>query len=555
MTQAEALNILKTGANVFLTGEPGAGKTHTVNEYVRYLKSCGVEPSITASTGIAATHIGGMTIHSWAGIGIKRYLSKYDLDKIGTNERIVKRIERARVLIIDEVSMLGPETLEMVDAVCRTVRRSHESFGGLSVLLVGDFFQLPPVQNLREVVSEDKRKEDEEGDVVQLFENSSSKKPRFAYQSGAWQRANFITCYLTEQHRQDDETFLSILSAIRRNEFDEEHMTHIQMRKVGAGGKSKEGGSLADIPHLYSHNIDVDRVNTGKLGQIKSDEKLFTMTAVGPPHMKESLMRSCLSPERLVLKVGAAVMCTKNNQQERYVNGTQGTVTGFEKTSGNPIIKTRAGRIIVIEPTEWSIEENGKVKASISQIPLRLSWAITVHKSQGMSMDAALMDLSSVFEHGQGYVALSRVRRLEGLHLLGWNKRAFEVHPEVLEQDGHFRANSQEAENSFAKLDKSELEKMHQSFIKACGGSNHLVTRPPKMRVRRANNKISGEKSYDLGKIREKYPNAYQPWGSDEDGQLINMFKSGVSSKEIAGKLGRQGGSIRSRLRKHGLIM
>ena len=129
MTQAEALNIMKTGANVFLTGEPGSGKTHIVNEYVGYLKRAGIEPAITASTGIAATHIGGQTIHSWSGIGIKRYLDKYALDKIVTNERVVKRVSRASVLIIDEVSMLSPATLDMVDAVCRAVRRSHEAFG------------------------------------------------------------------------------------------------------------------------------------------------------------------------------------------------------------------------------------------------------------------------------------------------------------------------------------------------------------------------------------------------------------------------------------------
>src|SRR3989338_6456531 len=143
MTQAQALDILKTGANVFLTGEPGSGKTHTVNEYVRYLKNAGVEPSITASTGIAATHIGGETIHSWSGSGIKRYLSKYDLDRIGSNERGGKRGGEARVLIIDEVSMLGPSTLDMVAAVCRAIRRSHEPFGGLSVLLVGDKLRPP----------------------------------------------------------------------------------------------------------------------------------------------------------------------------------------------------------------------------------------------------------------------------------------------------------------------------------------------------------------------------------------------------------------------------
>src|SRR3989338_795530 len=147
MTQSEALDILKTGANVFLTGEPGAGKTHTVNEYVRYLRACKVEPAVTASTGIAATHIGGMTIHSWSGIGIKRWLDKYSLDSIASREYVSKRMRAAHVLIIDEVSMLAPETLDMVDAVCREVRQNQQSFGGLQVLLVGDFFQLPPVQS------------------------------------------------------------------------------------------------------------------------------------------------------------------------------------------------------------------------------------------------------------------------------------------------------------------------------------------------------------------------------------------------------------------------
>src|SRR6185503_6959245 len=144
MTQAEALAILKTGANVFLTGEPGSGKTHTVNEYVAYLRAHNIEPAITASTGIAATLIKGMTIHSWSGIGIKERLSNYDLDKIASNEKAAKRIMHAQVLIIDEVSMLSASVFDMVEAVCRVVRRNSRPFGGLQVVLVGDFFQLPP---------------------------------------------------------------------------------------------------------------------------------------------------------------------------------------------------------------------------------------------------------------------------------------------------------------------------------------------------------------------------------------------------------------------------
>ncbi|MBI5358627.1 AAA family ATPase [Candidatus Amesbacteria bacterium] len=145
MTQSQALAILKTGANVFLTGEPGSGKTYVINQYVTYLRDRGIEPAITASTGIAATHIGGITIHSWSGIGIKTMLNKHDLHKIATSQYIAKRVRRAKVLIIEEVSMLAPETLSMVDMVIRKITERQEPFGGVQVVFSGDFFQLPPV--------------------------------------------------------------------------------------------------------------------------------------------------------------------------------------------------------------------------------------------------------------------------------------------------------------------------------------------------------------------------------------------------------------------------
>src|ERR1700722_8442437 len=145
MTQAEALSILKTGANVFLTGEPGSGKTHTVNEFVAWLREHGIEPAVTASTGIAATHIGGFTIHSWSGIGIRSDITQRDIVRIGGNKRLATRIKKAHTLIIDEVSMLSAQTLAAAEAACRGVRGGIEPFGGLQVVLVGDFFQLPPV--------------------------------------------------------------------------------------------------------------------------------------------------------------------------------------------------------------------------------------------------------------------------------------------------------------------------------------------------------------------------------------------------------------------------
>ena len=196
MTQDQALNILKTGANVFLTGEPGAGKTHTINNFVNYLRACDVEPAITASTGIAATHIGGMTIHSWSGIGIKTKLDKYDLDKIASSEYVVRRVNRTRVLIIDEVSMLSENMLNMMDAVCREIKQNSQPFGGIQIILVGDFFQLPPI------VKKDFIDEKQNLLIKNIVKNNS-----FAYESGAWQRAGLIVCYRSEQHRQDDVDF------------------------------------------------------------------------------------------------------------------------------------------------------------------------------------------------------------------------------------------------------------------------------------------------------------------------------------------------------------
>ncbi|MBI4992946.1 MAG: AAA family ATPase [Candidatus Magasanikbacteria bacterium] len=451
MTQTQALAILKTGANVFLTGEPGAGKTHTINEYAAYLRARDIEPAVTASTGIAATHLGGMTIHSWSGIGIKNKLDKRDLHNIATNKYITKRVQPAKVLIIDEVSMLAPGTLEMVDAVCRVIKQNQAPFGGLQVIFVGDFFQLPPII----------KKDYNENEQSEFFTEQVS---RFAFDSPAWERAKPVVCYLTEQYRQDDNVFLNILSAIRRNIFGDNHLRHLAARKV------EQHLAPEDAPKLFSHNVNVDSVNEAMLEKLPSQRHTFKSTSDGHHALVAVLQKGCLSPETLCLKIGAAVMFTKNNQREGFVNGTLGEVLGFDKESGLPIVRTRGGMKIEVEKMSWTIEENGEVRAQITQLPLRLAWAITVHKSQGMSLDEAVMDLSQVFEFGQGYVALSRVRRLSGLHLLGWNDRAFQVHPEVLAKDESFRLASQEAEALFAKISPVEMEQKHKNFISSIGG-------------------------------------------------------------------------------------
>ncbi|KKR62833.1 hypothetical protein A2643_00690 [Candidatus Nomurabacteria bacterium RIFCSPHIGHO2_01_FULL_39_220] len=471
MTQDQALNILKTGANVFLTGEPGAGKTHTINNFVNYLRDCDIEPAITASTGIAATHIGGMTIHSWSGIGIRTKLDKYDLDKIASSEYIVKRVNRTKVLIIDEISMLSTNMLEMVDLVCREIRQSSEPFGGIQIILVGDFFQLPPITKRDESVKQNSL-------IAEVG------FPRFAYHFGAWERSRLVVCYLSEQHRQDDADFLSVLSGIRANNVSEMHRNHLQTRHIRT---DKLPENIQNITKLFSHNVDVDRVNNEELAKLNTERKLFRMSGSGNEKVVETLKKGCLSPENLELKIGAVVMCTKNNPKERFVNGTLGIVVGYEEFSGYPIIKTRNGRSIKVAPMDWSVEENGKIRAQITQVPLRLAWAITVHKSQGMSMDAAVMDLSQVFEFGQGYVALSRVRRLSGLYLLGINAHALKVHPEILQKDIDFKNKSDEAVKVFGKILEADLKKMHESFVVTCGGKiktksggkHHLEARPP----------------------------------------------------------------------------
>ncbi|HWB34099.1 MAG TPA: PIF1 family ATP-dependent DNA helicase [Candidatus Paceibacterota bacterium] len=546
MSQEEALTILKTGANVFLTGEPGSGKTYTVNAYVAWLREHGIEPAITASTGIAATHIGGYTIHSWSGIGIKKHLSSYDLDRITQNEKVVGRVRSAKILIIDEISMLSAATFSMVEAVCREVRGNHQPFGGLQVLLVGDFFQLPPVVSREdnneetglfsgskgleiEPVAEHERSESEVRGSV------SNPSTQFAFSSSAWKSLNPLVCYLEEQHRQEDDDFLNILGAIRSGDIDETHREMLASRR-----KTR---AEAGVTQLFSHNADVNQINDQELAKISEVARVFSMTSRGPDRLVDALKRGCLSPESLALKVGARVMFTKNDVAGRsYVNGTLGTVTDFSQT-GYPVVKTHSGKSLVVEPAEWQIVDQGRVLAQITQLPLRLAWAMTVHKSQGMSLDAAHMDLRQAFEYGQGYVALSRVRTLSGLSLAGLNERALEVHPEITEKDRELRAASDAARRAFFALPESELSQMQINFIKACGGSAEAKPVVPSE---------PGPSKLDL--LRQKHPNAYRPWSKEEDELLKELFLSNTPQKELSVRFGRQRGAIESRLIKLGLI-
>jgi ATP-dependent DNA helicase PIF1 len=436
MTQDRALDILKTGANVFLTGEPGAGKTFVINKYVAWLEAAGLNVAVTASTGIAATHIGGMTIHSWSGVGIKDFLSPQDLETISGKERIVKRAKAAQVLVIDEISMLDGKILDMVDQVLRTVRQSEESFGGIQIVCIGDFFQLPPVTR--------------RGDMM-----------RYAFECNAWLNMKPLVCYITEQYRQDDEMLLGLLGSIRRNEIEEEHYTLLNEQ-------TEITYEQIEPTRLYTHNEDVDAVNSAKLAELPAMAHKFQMEGKGSKPRIEGLAKNCLSPEMLILKEDAMVMCTKNNFEQGYVNGTLARVIRFDE--GFPVIETLEGKEILMKTTTWELAEDGKILASIEQLPLRLAWAITVHKSQGMSLDAAEIDLSKAFVYGQGYVALSRVRSLEGLKVLGMHPNALQVDPKVVIQDARFHKESESAEDAFIEMEDEEVAEMHERFVVAHGG-------------------------------------------------------------------------------------
>ncbi|HCC05411.1 TPA: hypothetical protein DEP58_03870 [Patescibacteria group bacterium] len=444
MTQDEAFKVLMMGKNVFLTGAAGSGKTYILNRYIQWLRERGIEPAVTASTGIAATHIGGQTIHAWSGIGIKDELSPYDLDRIEQNEKLVKRFQRTHVLIIDEVSMLSANTLTMVNQSIQAGLQTYEPFGGMQVILCGDFFQLPPVTRGREEV-------------------------QYAFQSKTWNELSLHTCYLTDQYRQNDTDLLALLNAIR-----EGNVT----RPLRALVEKRIGHTVPqDIPHLYTHNVNVDELNTKRLEALSTPSRIFLMKGKGSKKRVEILKKGLLVPEKLTLKVGAVVMFVKNHPQGLYVNGTLGTVTGFTQ---NPLVKTHSGETIETEPASWQIEDGEKVLAEVTQIPLRLAWAVTVHKSQGLTLDAAYIDLTKTFVGGQGYVALSRVKTFTGLYLEGINDWAYARHPAVAEANERFLAHSTRTQLRLQKTPVERIREVSKEFIFRVGGHDPDPTKPTK---------------------------------------------------------------------------
>lgn len=499
MNQDLALEVMLSGESVLLTGPAGAGKTHVLNRFIKLAKSAGKLVSVTATTGLAATHIGGNTIHSWAGIGIHDSLPNNFADHMAKGRREI--IEKTDVLIIDEISMLHDFRLDMVDEVCRSVRKKDEPFGGIQVILSGDFFQLPPVNR---------------GD---------SRAGTFVVGSAVWQELDPVVCYLAEQHRQDDEALLEILNALRSGDIRRHHAQQLLDRI------DIEPPEDTVLTELHTVNIDVDRINETHLDRLDGDELIYTQTTTGSANYVETLQRSVLAPSNLRLKKGAYVMAVKNSLDRKYANGSLGVVSEFEPVTEYPIVEFLNGRTVVMSPETWELRDGDKKRASISQIPLRLAWAITVHKSQGMTLDAARIDLRKAFVEGMGYVALSRVKNLSNLYLTGINQMALRASEEARQIDASLQDRGRSDSKRYTHLaDKAKKRQEEPAKAKKPSG---------------------GSWTEKIAKMREAYPNAYRPWLAADDEALKQDFQNGANLKALSKKLGRHEGSIKMRLQKH----
>ncbi|CAA6805291.1 MAG: putative helicase [uncultured Sulfurovum sp.] len=444
MKQTTALNLLKSGKNIFITGSAGTGKTYLLRQYIQYLKERRIHPTVVAPTGIAASHLKGQTIHSFFALGIRDTVVDNGYVAFLLEKSYLKsRFSKLKVLIIDEVSMVSPEIFSSMDKVLRAFKNNPEPFGGVQVVISGDFFQLPPVSR-------------------------EFKEKRFAWQSPVWKSLELKSCYLEEKFRQDDNRLIFVLDEIRSGEVSQKSQSILEQCF------HTELNSKLTATKLFTHNVDVDRINIEELNRLKGKSQTFKYTSKGTAKNIEKIFKTALVLEELTLKKGAMVIFIKNNPEKFYVNGTTGMVVGFENDI--PVVKTSTGQKIRVVAEDWTLEnDKGENVATVSQMPLRLAWAITIHKSQGMTLDAVQIDLSQTFEVGQGYVALSRIRNIEGLQLLGLNEMALKVEPLTLRIDEPIKKASMKASDEIMVYSEEELEKAHTNYMKSIGGSTNFL--------------------------------------------------------------------------------
>lgn len=415
--QQRAFDIVKQGKSIFLTGPGGTGKSFLLKAMYDFLDK---QVAVTAMTGCAAVLLGkhAKTLHSWAGIGLGTEPPAKLATKIRSYRKTFERWLGTDVLIIDEVSMLTPELLEKLDAVAKLVRRDEKPMGGLQIIFVGDFYQLPP--------------------VVKEGETS------FVFESPLWNTIVQETVSLTKILRQDDPVFHKILDEARKGLLSKESFRILQEK-----AKDKSWETFEIRPTLlYTRRAIVDRINEANLKALPGDPVILRAKTVFQPSLStarltrqspevlriaEQMDRDSSYMPELRLKKGAQVMLLSNlNYELGRVNGARGVVVGFEgsEESRIPIVQFKTGSPVPISKTSWMSSDLEGVGRE--QVPLKLAYAITVHKAQGATLDSALIDIgSSTFECGQAYVALSRVKNLESLYVWDVEPTAFRAHPKV----------------------------------------------------------------------------------------------------------------------------
>lgn len=431
--QQLAFDAVISGDSVFITGPGGTGKSFLLQTLYEYYpaRTNGKKLCITAMTGCAALLLGSWakTLHSWAGIGIGRSPAESIAKTILADSRKKKRWTQTDCLVIDEVSMLTPTLLEYLDTVGRLVRKNTAPFGGIQLVLVGDFYQLPPVAK-----------------------DANEKDKTFAFESPLWSHVVKKTIQLTQILRQKDAIFQQVLNEARRGELTPESYAILESRKTMGWKRQEIKPTL-----LFTRNQDVNSINSHQLDKLPGEVHSFTAKTTSAPGslppdvlqmLVEKIDRDAPYELELNLKERCQVMLLQQQFEEKsiedakgkermtkvpisgLVNGSRGVVSGFDK-SGNPIVKFMNGRCVTIRPGKWASDsDRGDVVRE--QIPLRLAYALTIHKAQGASLDSALIDVGpSTFEYGQAYVALSRVRNLDALFIYEISPRAFQAHPVV----------------------------------------------------------------------------------------------------------------------------
>ncbi len=419
--QKHILTLVSNGKNLFITGPGGTGKSTVIEAIKEKLASSRKKFFVTAPTGIAALNIGGCTIHSFAGVGLAN----------GSQEDLLKDVMKRRknvtwwlttdTLIIDEVSMLSPKLFEKLEFIARQIRNNEKFFGGIQLIAVGDFFQLPPV---------DKQTKEEKADPKYLT---------FVFEHPLWNKNMRDHVMLTKVHRQKDIEFIQMLSEVRQG-------------RLSNGGedllRSRLNAKLACpngiLPtRLFPTRAEADDTNRIEMAALPGQARHFkrtqssigTMTAAQRDYMWKKLDENCRIDIDLELKVGAQVMLLANiNVSEGLVNGSRGVVLEFNEMSGWPVVLFADGQRFEVEPWTWTeMAPDRKSGVSNKQVPLKLAYGITIHKSQGLTIDLLSICLTKTFEYGQGYVALSRARTLEGLALEGdFDTSMFAPHPKVL---------------------------------------------------------------------------------------------------------------------------